>query len=75
VTRNFQCPSSLLKVSFQHLIQPLSDYLLTYLENYGPLGVLIYLRTQKLANEASIGDADIDELFYLNLSQDYVRFM
>jgi hypothetical protein len=48
---------------------------MTYLENYGPLAVLIYLRTQQLTNETSIGDADIDELFYLNLSQDFVRFM
>jgi hypothetical protein len=37
--------------------------------------VLIYLRTQALSKETSLGDADLDELFYLNLSQDFVRFM
>jgi hypothetical protein len=46
----------------------LLEYLITYLENFGPLAVLIYLRTQSLTNETSIGDADLDELFYLNLS-------
>jgi hypothetical protein len=28
-----------------------------------------------VANEDSIGDPDLDELFYLNLNQDYQRFI
>jgi hypothetical protein len=35
----------------------------------------MFLRCQDLANQSSIGDSDLDELFYLNLSQDYERFL
>lgn len=36
---------------------------------------MIFLRFKEAAKEGSLGDIDLDELFYLNLSQDYHKFM
>ena len=65
------------------------DHLMSYLENYGPLAVLIFLRSQSEVQDSNKEQkkrrdnvnakfpcsGDMSALSFINLSNDYIKFI
>jgi hypothetical protein len=75
------------ELSQEVLVQ--KDHLMSYLENYGPLAVLVFLRSQTEVQESNKeqkkrrdnqnvkfpASGDMSALSFINLSNDYIKFI